>query len=340
MKKTKFRVGIVGAGLVGNIRAKSIKQCENSELVIIVDINKGVAKSAAMQFGCISSDNIRDLFNQELDILIISTPTKFHTNICIEAFEKNMHVLVEKPLSRYVDESILMVDTARKYNKKLKTGFNHRHLQNVQMAYSWVQKGEIGDLLNIRSRYGHGGRKNYEKEWQAFEDISGGGELLSQGVHILDLFHWFLGKFDVVVGMHQTAYYDVKPLEDNSFALLKTKNNQIASMHVSWTQWKNLFSFEIFGSKGIINIEGRGGSYGKQKVSLIKKPIEHGAPIIETVEFPDHNESWDSEWKIFIDSIIYDNEPIGNGDDGLEVSRLVWAIYDSIKEQKYIKVER
>jgi len=335
-----YKVGIIGAGLVGTIRANIIQNFPGCEVVGIFDIEKINAESLAKQINCSSCTSLAQLYNLNPDIIIISTPTKYHFEICIESFSNGCHVLCEKPLSRYVDEAKKMVSASKEFNKKLKTGFDHRHLPNIQKAYQWVQNDEIGEIMFIRSRYGHGGRKGYEKEWQAYPEIAGGGELLSQGVHTLDLFNWFIGKFETVYGMVQTAFYDVEPLEDNAFALLKTSDKKVASMHVSWTQWKNLFSFEIFGKKGMINVEGRGGSYGPQTVSLIKKPPMHGAPKIEKIIYPENNFSWENEWKEFIDSIENDRPSLGNGEDGLEVMCLAWSIYRSVDTGRETKVNR
>ena len=340
MGKKKYKVAIVGAGLVGTIRALTIQKSYASEVIAIIDIEKSKAVSLANKVNCPAFESMEKAFTLMPDIVVICSPTKYHLEICLESFSKGAHVLCEKPLSRFVDEAKEMVRASIHYNKMLKTGFNHRHLPNIQKAFKWVKNGEIGNVMHIRSRYGHGGRKGYEKEWQAFPDIAGGGELLSQGVHILDLFNWFLGKFHMVVGMVQTAFYNVEPLEDNAFAILKTKDNKIASMHVSWTQWKNLFSFEIFGTKGSINVEGRGGSYGPLKVSLIKRPKEHGAPEIETIEFPENNLSWEDEWEEFIDAIENDRAPLGSGEDGLEVMNLAWSIYKSAETGKFTVVDR
>ena len=187
------KVGIVGAGLIGKIRAQTIQKSNSSEVIGIVDIDKSKAEYLANEVNCVAFESIDALFTLKPDIVIICTPTKYHPDICLESFYKGAHVLCEKPLSKNVKESKEMVQASRSYKNILKTGFNHRHLPNIQKALEWINKGEIGDIMNIRSRYGHGGRKNYEKEWQAFPDIAGGGELLSQGVLILDLFIWFLG---------------------------------------------------------------------------------------------------------------------------------------------------
>lgn len=334
----KFRVGIIGAGAIGNQRAKVIQASKESEVVAILDIDELKARALAQLVGCQYVTNPQEIYRFAPDIVIVATPTKYHAPVSIAAMEHGCHVLCEKPLSRTVPEAEAMVDAAIRNHVVLKTGFNHRHLQNVQQAWRWVQEGKIGRLMYIRSRYGHGGRLGYEKEWQGDPELAGGGELLSQGVHTLDLAHWFLGGFSSAIGMLQTAFYDVKPLEDNAFALLRTDSGQIASIHVSWTQWRNLFSFEIFGTEGFIDVEGRGGSYGLERVRLAKRPPQHGFPVVESIEFPDTNGSWAAEWQEFIEAIREKREPLGSGYDGLQVMRLAWAVYESVEQGQTMKI--
>jgi predicted dehydrogenase len=158
--------------------------------------------------------------------------------------------------------------------------------------------------------------------------ISGGGELMDQGMHVIDLCRWFMGEFNQVFGMTTTSFWNTAPVEDNAFALLHTERGQIASFHVSWTQWKNLFSFELLGKDGYIIIEGLGGSYGTERAILGRRAFLK--PFREvTIEFRGEDQSWDEEWKEFSSAIKENREPLGNGKDGLEALRLAQAIYES-----------
>ena len=161
---------------------------------------------------------------------------------------------------------------------------------------------------------------------------------MDQGMHALDLARWFLGDFAEVSGFLQTAYWDIAPLEDNAFAMLRTKNGEVASIHVSWTQWKNLFSLEIYGRDGYIMVEGLGGSYGVEKAILGKraflKPFQE-----EVIEFRGEDRSWQEEWAEFVSAIKENREPLGNGLDGLEVLRLADAIYQSAQKGSVVRIE-
>jgi len=170
-------------------------------------------------------------------------------------------------------------------------------------------------------RYGIGGRPGYEKEWRAKAEISGGGQLVDQGVHVLDLCRWFLGDFEEVAGIVATHFWDIAPLEDNAFALLRTGGGQIASLHVSWTQWKPLFSFEVFGRDGYIQVEGLGGAYGTERATLGRRDFQ--APFAEeTVENRREDASWREEWLEFLAAIAERREPLGSGEDGVAALRL------------------
>jgi predicted dehydrogenase len=176
--------------------------------------------------------------------------------------------------------------------------------------------------------YGHGGRPGYDKEWRASRDLSGGGELLDQGVHVIDLFRCFLGEFNEVFGRVATFFWDME-VEDNAFALFKTDRGQVATMHTSWTQWKNKFLLELIGEKGYLVVDGLGGSYGTERLVFGKRKVNGGVPDEEIVEFPGPDISWREEMKEFASAITENREPIGSGYDGLMANRLVGAVYES-----------
>jgi predicted dehydrogenase len=242
--------------------------------------------------------------------------------------EHGKHVLCEKPLARTIDEAKEMVSVARRSSVKLKCGFNHRHHPGIAKAKELLDKGVIGELDFLRCRYGICGRLGYEKEWRANPEIVGGGHLMEQGIHGVDLFRWFAGDFSYAVGFTSTRYWKIAPLEDNAFALFNTTQGQIASLHSSLTQWKNLFSFEVSGHDGYIRVSGLGGSYGTEHIAVGRRTFSE--PFREDVtEFRGEDRSWHEEFKEFTTSITEDREPIGNGSDGLEALRLVFAVYQS-----------
>jgi predicted dehydrogenase len=232
-------------------------------------------------------------------------------------------------------ESLAILRAAEGAGVVLKTGFNHRHHPGIAKAKEMLSKGEIGEAMFLRCRYGHGGRQGYEKEWRASKDLCGGGELLDQGVHVVDLFRWFVGGFDETFGYTPTCYWNME-VEDNAFAMFRNKNGIVATMHTSWTQWKNLFSFEVFGKDGYLIIEGLGGSYGPETLRIGRRKPEGGVPNEESIQFDGSDISWKEEWKEFLAAIIEKREPLGSGYDGYQANRMIESVYRSAKEGRVV----
>ncbi len=169
------------------------------------------------------------------EAVVVATFNKDLLPVTLAALKSGKHVLCEKPLGCNAREAEEMVVAARKADRVLKVGFNHRHHPALQQAHELAKSGKIGRLTSIRAAYGHGGRPGYDQEWRGNPELAVGGELLDQGVHIIDLCRWFLGDFVQVSGMLGTWFWQVAPLEDNGFALLQTAEGQIATVHTSWT---------------------------------------------------------------------------------------------------------
>ncbi len=266
-----LHVGIVGCGLIGNKRARVVRDDPKSSLCCTADVNGVSAAALIKEFGDGSGKAYHDwkemLDKEYLGAVIIATPNKYLKEITLRAAQRNIHVLCEKPLGRNAWESERIVEGAKENEVILKTGFNHRHHPVIFKAHQLVEDGAIGEVYFARCTYGHGGRPGYEKEWRASKDICGGGELLDQGVHVVDLFRWFIGDFEEAFGHVPTFYWNME-VEDNAFAMFKTAKGQIASMHTSWTQWKNRFTFEVYGEAGYLIVDGLGGSYGVETLTI------------------------------------------------------------------------
>lgn len=284
-------MGIIGCGLIGNKRAVVIKNDPTSILRAASDVNVINAAVSLKQCGAGAGGRAcrdwRDMLNEEkLDAVIVATPNKYLKKISLWALQRGIHVLCEKPLGRNTWESERMVKVAGENGAILKTGFNHRHHPAIFKAHDLVSKGAIGPVYYARCIYGHGGRSGYEKEWRASRDVCGGGEMLDQGVHMVDLFRWFLGEFDEAYGIAPTFYWNME-VEDNAFALFRTAKGQVAQMHTSWTQWKNRFAFEVYGEAGYLIVNGLGGSYGTETLTIGKRPINRDrALLLATPAFP------------------------------------------------------
>ncbi len=324
-----MRVGLIGAGLQGGRRAPVLKQFPGTELVIIAAEHQTVAEQLAAAMGCRATGDWREVVDREdVDAVMVCTPPHLHARMSIAAMKNGKHVLCEKPLTRTIAEAEEMLKVARDKRVVLKCGFNHRHHPGIQKAREWFAQEAIGELDFIRCRYGIGGRPGYEKEWRADPAIVSGGQLMEQGIHAIDLFRWFLGDFTEVTGFISTRYWNIAPLEDNGFALFRTNKGQIASLHSSLTQWINIFSFELYGRDGYILVEGLGGGYGTEKVTLGKRAFFEPFKK-EITEFRGGDRSWYEEWKEFAAAINENREPLGNGYDGLAALKLANAVYES-----------
>jgi predicted dehydrogenase len=244
----------------------------------------------------------------------------------VAAVEAGKHVLVEKPAARNSAELLPVVEAARKSQVVVKVGFNHRFHPAMQQAREYIDKGALGELMFIRGRYGHGGRVGYDKEWRANPAVSGGGELLDQGMHLIDLSRWFLGDFTNVEGFTRTYFWDM-PVDDNAFMMLRTAREQMAFLHVSWTEWKNVFSLEIYGKIGKLHIEGLGGSYGTERLSYYKMSPEMGPPDTFIHEYPGADRSWEREFFDFVRAVETKKSPSGNLEDALMALRVVDNLY-------------
>ena len=332
-----LRVGIVGAGLIGGKRAVSIAQTRKGKLVAVADANFASASAFADKYNAVAVSDWHTLVaSPNVDAVVVAVPNVYLAEIVLEALHNGKHVLCEKPFGVSTSESIKMRKAALKSGNVVKVGFNHRFHAGILKAHELFKQGAIGEVLFIRSRYGHGGRKGMEKEWRFNREISGGGELLDQGVHIIDLARWFAGEFKTAFGLAQTMFWDTK-VEDNAFALLRNDAATI-EFHVSTTNWRNIFSFEVFGSHGFLQIDGKGGSYGEERLLFGRRRPEFGVPTLKSYRFPEGDGSWNREWRNFIDSIQGKCAPCGDALDGAYANQVIEALYRSSAVHREVRL--
>lgn len=329
-----IKIGIIGCGIIGKRRADIISSSSTSKVIAVADSDINKSKSLGLALNCRYFDDWKKIISmKEIDAVIISTTNDSLSLISFHAASNGKHIFCEKPLGKNPVEVQLAVEEAQKQNVVFKTGFTLRFHPGIQKIKSIIDKGLIGKILFIRCNYGITGRPGYDKEWRAIPEISGGGELIDQGIHVLDLFRLFLGDFTKICGSIGSLYWNTS-VEDNAFAILTTPSKQIASLHVSWTQWNNEFSLEIVGNDGYVIMTGLGGTYGIEKVIIGKKAPPNVWPPEETVFTYEHPEiCWQNEWNDFILSITNNQTPFGSGIDGLEALKLVFKIYDFCKQK-------
>jgi predicted dehydrogenase len=320
-----LRVGIIGCGLIGRKRAKALGA--RGELVACADIDSARAAQLADQSNADVYTDWRGLVERkDIDVLVIATLHDSLAEIAQAAVTSGKHVLVEKPAARNPAELRPVLDAAKTIGAKVHVGFNHRYHRALQKAKSLIEAGSIGELMFIRARYGHGGRLGYDREWRSDPKVSGGGELIDQGPHLIDLSRWFLGDFVEVNGYAHTYYWDM-PVDDNAFMTLKTPSKQVAFLQVSCSEWKNLFSMEIYGKTGKLDISGLGGSYGVERLTWYRMLPEMGPPETTSWEYPMVDNSWSTEMEEFYEDIRLNREPAAGLRDAIAALEIIEQIY-------------
>lgn len=326
-----MKLAIVGCGLIGRKRLRSLRPGDS--VVAVVDpVEARAASLAAEAPGAAALTDWRAAVERaDVDAVIVSTSNDALAPVTMAAVEAGKHVLVEKPAARHPDELTPIIALAEKSGVRVQVGFNHRYHPAFQQARKLLESGTLGPLMFIRARYGHGGRVGYDKEWRANPEISGGGELLDQGVHLIDLSRWFLGDFPHVQGHVATFFWDM-PAEDNGFLLLRTAAGQVAWLHATWTEWKNTFSFEVFGRDAKLHIEGLGGSYGVERLSYYKMKPSMGPPDTTIWEYPGEDNSWRAELEAFSQAVNERRAPpvtLRDAQAALTIVRQVYALSKS-----------
>jgi predicted dehydrogenase len=322
-----YGVAIVGCGLIGQKRSRALA---GATLVACADLAPERAEALARSTpGATATDDWRAVVHRpDVDLVVVATTNDSLAEIAKGAVEAGKHVLVEKPAARSVAELDGLIDAAARHQRLVRVGFNHRYHPALLKAREVIDAGLLGDLLFVRGRYGHGGRVGYDREWRADPQLSGGGELIDQGVHLIDLARWFLGDFPTVSGFAHTYFWQM-PVDDNAFLTLRTAREQTAFLHVSCTEWKNLFSLEIYGREGKLQVEGLGGSYGVEELAFYRMLPEMGPPETTIWEFPRGDQSWALECAEFLDDIRLDRTPSA----GLADARAALAVVEDIYRQ-------
>jgi predicted dehydrogenase len=297
--------------------------------VACADVDLDRAQRLADRWPGAFASSTDDLVNRpDLDVVVVATPNALLQPIALQAVRAGKHVLVEKPAATSAADLSVLREAAARQGVLAKVGYNHRFHPALKKAHCLFAEGAAGDLLYVRARYGHGGRQGYEREWRANPRLSGGGELLDQGSHLIDLARWFAGDFADVSGHIGTYFWDM-PVEDNAFMCLKTSHGQVAWLHASWTDWRNLFSFEVFGRTGKLQVDGLGGSYGIERLTFYRMLPELGPPEVTSWEYLEPDTSWHAEMDHFADAINGDTPLMGGLDDALAVLEIVQRLYSA-----------
>ena len=284
---------LIGCGLIGRRRAEALERCGVS-LKAVHDIDSAAAARVADAFGgqCIVAPTADAAIGVDgVDMVVVATTHAALGSIASTAAESGRHVLVEKPGAHTLDGVEHLAKVAAECGVVVRVGYNHRFHPSFRKAKTMIESGRYGPLLHIRARYGHGGRLGYEQEWRAQRALSGGGELLDQGSHLIDLTRHLAGDVELAFSELRTEFWDME-VEDNAFLALRTAGGGFAWLHASWSEWKNLFSYEITLRDAKIEISGLGGSYGPEKLTVFEMGEALGPPDITSWEWPPNDNSW------------------------------------------------
>ena len=321
-----MNVAIVGCGLIGQKRLRALG--EHHRLVAAADTVLERAQALVRQHpnAVATTDWRAVVVRPDVDAVIVATTHNWLAPITLAAVEAGKHVLVEKPAARSPEELEPVIAAVERQGVCVQVGFNHRYHPAFREARQIFESGALGPLMFIRGCYGHGGRLGYEREWRADPEIAGGGELLDQGVHLIDLARWFLGDFVHISSYTHTYFWDM-PVEDNAFLLLRTAQDQVAWLHASWTEWKNLFSFEIYGRNAKLHIEGLGGSYGLERLAYYRMLPQMGPPETTIWEYPGEDLSWQLEFEAFVQAAQSGTSPMATLQDAKAALEIVHQVY-------------
>jgi predicted dehydrogenase len=323
----EVRVAIIGCGLIGGKRAKSIAALGHSIVATADAVSERAAALAKGYPGCSASGEWREVVSRaDIDAVVVATINDSLAPITLSAVRTGKHVLVEKPAARSADELRPVAAAAKSAGAAVRVGFNHRFHPALLKARELVDAGAVGPLMFVRGRYGHGGRIGYDREWRADPVRAGGGELLDQGVHLIDLTRWFLGDVVRAGGFAGTFFWDM-PVEDNGFLCLHHAGGQVGWLHASCSEWKNLFCFEIYGRTGKLQIDGLGGSYGLERLAYYRMLPQMGPPETTIWEYPGEDTSWAAEFRNFERAVTGEKGIGATLDDAVAALEAVAAVY-------------
>jgi predicted dehydrogenase len=316
-----LRVAVIGCGLIGHKRAEALAR--QDELIGATDIVFEQASELCATHGGRAYATSEELLAVRPDVAIIATTHDQLAGLTVQALSAGAHVLVEKPaaISAHQVEGLQAAEAAA--GRRVKVGFNHRFHPAIADLAREVHSGTHGELMHLRARYGHGGRPGYDREWRAQPERSGGGELIDQGMHLLDLSHWLAGPLPLHSALLRTQFWDT-PVEDNAALLLGVPDDRRtpwAMLHVTWTEWKNLFSLEAYCRTAKLQVDGLVRSYGPQQLKIYRMSPELGPPKIEERAYGSDDLSWRAEWEHFAGAIRAGTPLLG----GLNDAHYAWS---------------
>lgn len=329
MERKKLNVGIAGYGMVGKRRRQFIDQ--NPHLRTYAVCDQTFPEPAVLDDSVRCFPNYKQLLEEPLDVLFVSLPNYLAPEVTVAGLERGLHVFCEKPPGMNVSDMETVYRVSKKHPDLLvKYGFNHRYHDSVRDALHIVRSGELGQIINLRGVYGKSGIIAFTRNWRSERKYAGGGILLDQGIHMVDLMRLFCGEFVEVKSYVSNGFWK-RDVEDNAYALMKDDRGRIALLHSSATQWQHRFCLEISLTEGYLELRGilsGTKSYGEEKLVIGRRTDRvTGADREEMITYLEDN-SWRDEINEFADTIINRGSvQSGSVEEALETMKLVYRIY-------------
>ncbi len=328
---------VFGYGYMGKIRAQALRRQPRIRRITVVDPSVDPAGADPALHGLLLNPG-EPIPWEGTDVVFICTPNNATADLCVEGLRRCGRVFCEKPPGRnWEDFSRIAEAAAQVPGHTLVFGFNHRLHPSVQAAKALIRAGNLGEVLYLKGTYGKSGGTRYRENWRNKPAVSGGGILLDQGVHMLDLFHLFLGPLNLVDAVLVDSFWGCG-VEDNAFVLLRSEGGVPAFLHSSATLWKHTFHLEIGCRDGYLIASGflsQTGSYGREQLVIGRRQFEDeamalGNPREEIIHF-DRDESWDLEVHEFL-AAVEEGRPPTHGT--LEEARRVMEILRDVYAQR------
>ena len=337
----KLKIGIAGYGIVGQRRQACIDLNPNMSLMAVCD--RTFSGSGTFEDGVSYFTNLQDLLNQDLDAVIICLTNDAAPQATIDCLNQGLHVFCEKPPGRNVEDIKRVIECGNQFPYlKLMYGFNHRYHESVQEALKIIRSGDLGAIINMRGVYGKSKVVTFtQSDWRTKRKVAGGGVLLDQGIHMVDLMRLFAGEFPDVQSYISNNHwgYDV---EDNAYAIMRTTDGIVAMINSSATQWRHRFNLDINLERGSVILGGilsGTKSYGAETLTVVS--VDHdndnGDPKEQITRY-NSDPSWEEELNLFSSSIVNDQSVVsGTSSDALNTMELVYRIYyaDPVWRDKY-----
>lgn len=278
-----MRIGVVGAGVIGRLRAQSIREHPATRLAAVFDPSAAAAAKATADSGAPSLTTLASFLEVDMDAVVVSSPVHVHEEACLGAIARGRHILCEKPMSNTAASCRRIVDAALKADRVLAVGFNIRYYPAIRFVKDTIDSGRIGTLDHLRLFGGHEGLPKFRSEWEYKAPQSGGGAMMDIGVHMSDLARYLLGEITEVYGIMSESIWKVAGSEDNAVAIFRNPAGVYASYHATWTEWKGYqFYVEAYGDLGMVR-----GAYAPMQNLLVTQDRPGGPRTTKRLRYPE-----------------------------------------------------